>query len=160
MGPHTVSGGFEERWKGVDEAVQRATSTLGGPIAQEGALGGTCKTIFLWMANLAMMCASSRCPLYLQAGSILDLFCNVLGRLVSRFLLMFSSSSFGIWIVRFVEWAWQCSFLFYFMERLELWYQTIFENLEDFNSESKQPWTFLCMEIFWLGSVFCLLGSF
>lgn len=30
MGPHTVSGGFEERWKGVDEAVQRATSGLGG----------------------------------------------------------------------------------------------------------------------------------
>lgn len=29
----------------------------------------TCRTIFLWMANLAMMWARSRWPLYLQAGS-------------------------------------------------------------------------------------------
>lgn len=29
----------------------------------------TCRTIFLWMANFAMMCARRRCPLYLQAGS-------------------------------------------------------------------------------------------
>lgn len=29
----------------------------------------TCKTIFLWMANFAMMWARSRWPLYLQAGS-------------------------------------------------------------------------------------------
>ena len=43
----------------------------GGGCACRGGLGpaGTCRTIFLWMANLAMMWASSRCPLYLQAGS-------------------------------------------------------------------------------------------
>lgn len=29
----------------------------------------TCRTIFLWMANFAMMWASSKWPLYLQAGS-------------------------------------------------------------------------------------------
>lgn len=29
MSPHTVSSGFEERWKEVDEAAQRARSTLG-----------------------------------------------------------------------------------------------------------------------------------
>lgn len=56
----------------------------------------TCKTIFLWMANLAMMWARSRWPLYLQAGSTQALGnrqgqAKVMSRLSLLFLLLLLS---------------------------------------------------------------------
>jgi hypothetical protein len=47
----------------------------------------------------------------------------------------------------FIEWVWQCYFLFYFMKKFEeCWYQLLFKGLVEFSSESIWSWTLIFRE--------------
>ena len=69
-------------------------------------------------------------------------------------LVIFFSGSIFVWFwyqgdVSFVEWIWECSFLFNLLEEFgKNWYKFFFVYLVEFPSETIWSWTSVCRESF------------